>query len=984
MRGLSDANVLLSCEEIIEALSGMQAPLRTRTALSHTDGDVLDTYLCLGALEQILADHLHRGLYNLGNAVSYLQHSRQLIEILTLRLPSRLTRLLDALLRMRVLSVVGGVIDQAALLRVNARLAVSEPGLGRLWKRLWDLQLAFGEELAQSAADQAGGEDGARLAGRLDELLSDRAWSLSPHLLGARLRLPSCFNVLDVYPEDCFRLGARVAEGMGDVTTPTLCLGIRTSGSYMGPLVAGELRRLGLADVAYATARPRCPLLSPERRRIGAACRSGHQIIVVDDPPQTGRALAMTVQGLFRLGARPEAITCAYIAGSRSHGLRGSTSDAQWRNVWAEQIAGVRLTSLEPHERQVSSLLSVEQIGATVGATESRPRTVQRQPDAVLVCAAGEDAAPLGSAASRGHQQRRFHLPVNDASGQETIRTIAAKGVGLGFFGRGAGVIAERLREWVPDVVACTHGVLIADEGLGSTEAWDAHPTVAEVARYVAARARGLPLSADPSLSLNDRASGWHKLGAELSRGYHMLGPFHAERVTHRIRRVFAPKRPAVIDAAMGEGSWLRTADSRLRKRDFEEGPFGSNDILLFDPAYDLASATYELNLSPGQWPELLDEYQRAALERVGPARLYLYQLLCGSQALNSARIMLAGMRGAAERRLSEGELRELDASTRWAEDFLTRATHTFLAQVYELGRTEPDGRRVFAVDVDGVLSDSRAGFASTTPAGAQALRCLARHGFAVVLATGRSVEQAAAWCEDLGLQAAIAEYGAAIWDVREGKATDLRSPEEATVVERVREALGAVEGVHVDPAYRYGIRAYRWARGSREALPPELVEEVVRAAGDPKLRPIVGLKQTDLVPESADKGRGLQALLDRRGWRPEVIWGVGDTADDLPLLRMARHAWAPRNARAELKREVRRHPGGHVSGASHQLAVLQAAASAACGGRGPCPGCRLTVSEVESRTVVDLLASRNQPIWRAALGALNRGALAMFRCERQ
>jgi len=979
----SDANVLLDCDEIIGALSGMLVPLRTEATLSHTDDDVLDTYLYLSAFEQVLADHLHRGLYNLGNAVSYLQHSRQLVEILTLRLPSRLSRLLDVLLRTRLLSVVGGAIDQVALLRVNARLALREPGLARLWEALWDLQVALGERLARSAAGDARGEDGAWLAGRLGQLLSDGARSASPQWLGARLRLPSCFNVFDVYPEDCFRLGARVAEGLGDLGTPVLCLGIRTSGSYLGPFIAGEVRRLGLADVGYATTRPRCPLLGPERRRITAACRSGHRVVIVDDPPQTGRALAMTARRLFRLGARPEAITCAYVANSPGHGPRGSATGAEWRNIWAEQIAGVRLAFLEPHERHISRLLSVQQISTSIGPAGCLPR--QEEPQAaVLACAAGENTAPLSAVPSRGHQQRRFHLPGSGRSGRGAVHAIAAKGVGLGFFGRRVGVVAERLREWVPDTVACRHGVLIADEGSGSAEGPDAHPTVAEVAGYVAARTTALRLQVDPSLPLDDRACGWRKIAAELCRGYHMLGPFHAEKVTRRIRQVFAPQSPAVIDSAMGTGSWLRTADGKLRKRDFEEGPFGSNDVLLFDPAYDLASATYELGLSPAQWRELLGEYERAASQRVGPARLYLHQLLCGSQALNSTRIMLAGMRGAAGRRLTEAEFRGLDATTRRAEDFLTRATHAFLAQVYGLRQTEPDGSRVFALDIDGVLADGRPGFPSTTPAGAQALRCLARHGWGVVVVTGRSLEQAAAWCEDLGLHGAVAEYGAAIWDARRRESADLRSTEDAAAVAHACEALAAFPGVYVDPTYQHGIRAYRWARGCRESLGPEALEMACPAAGRSRLRPVAGLKQTDLIPGSADKGRGLQALLDMLGWRPRSLWGIGDTLDDLPFLRLAHQAWAPANARADLKRELRRQPGGHVSRASQQLAVLQAAASAACGGRRPCRGCRQPIDDVECRTVADLLASRNQPVWRAVVGALNPDALAMFRCDRQ
>ena len=249
---------------------------------------------------------------------------------------------------------------------------------------------------------------------------------------------------------------------------------------------------------------------------------------------------------------------------------------------------------------------------------------------------------------------------------------------------------------------------------------------------------------------------------------------------------------------------------------------------------------------------------------------------------------------------------------------------------------------------------------------------------------TGRSLAQAAAWCEDLGLHGAVAEYGAVIWDARQRTSLDLRTPEDAEAVERARAALAACSGVYLDPDFRHGIRGYQWIRGAREPLTPELTQEACSAAGPTRLRSIVGVKQTDLVPEGCDKGRGLRELLRALGWQPEAVWAVGDTAEDLPFLSVAHAAWAPANAESQVKRELRRWPQGRVSRSSHQQAVLHAATSAACHARRACPACRVSVEDTEIRTIVELLAGRNQPIWRTALGALNRGALAMFRCERQ
>jgi hydroxymethylpyrimidine pyrophosphatase-like HAD family hydrolase len=978
MNAGAEANVLLSCSEILDRLALLPTPVGSADRLSHARAEVLDAYLYLSALEQIMADSLHRGLYNFSNIVPYLQHSRQLIEILTLRLPPRVAWLLDLLLRARLLPLAGTLLDGIAALRVKARTGLRERRATELWARLWDLQAELGEALARAAAGEAGPTDGGWLSSVIGQVVEAGA-KLRPEVRRARLRLPSCFNMLDMLPEDCFRLGARLAEWVGD--GPALCLGVRTSGSYLGPLVAGELRRLSAANVDYATARPHTPLLGPERQRIVAACRSGYRICIIDDPPQTGRALAAMTRGLLRAGARPGQIVCAFVA-TATQTQPGqpvaAQADGGWRNIWADTIADVPLVSVGPEQRRIVELLSEEAVGTSIadGCLDAdRAPGTAKAPELVVL--------PEGSEATRGHQQRRLRVRRPEVTSGEAS-TVVAKGVGLGFLGRRAAAVAEQLQDWVPPVLALRDGIMVTEGPPDDAQNSCRKPTAAEVARYVADRAAALQMPEDPSLSVDDRTSGWHKLSAELCRGYHVLGPFHTERTARRLRGVFAPRHPAVIDACMQARNWERSADGSLRKRDFEEGPFGSNDVLLFDPVYDLAAAAYELDLSPDEWTCLLDAYREASGQKVGPGRWYVYQLLCGSQAMNSARIMLAGMRAAAVRRLDEAEVRELDATTHRAERFLSRATHRFLADVYGLDAAEADGSRVFAVDIDGVLGDGRAGFTSTTPAGALALRCLARHGWAVVLVTGRSLAEAAAWCEDLGLHGAVAEYGGVIWDARQREAADLRDPQERAAVDRARKTLAEHPGVFVEPTYEHGIRTYRWVGGARAPLTAEQLEKACRAAGDTTLREIPGMRQTDLVPEAADKSRGLRELLGLAGWRPREIWGIGDTAEDLAFLRLADTAWAPANAEPDVKRELRDRPNGHVSRTRQQAAVLQAAAAAACGQRGPCSACRVKIEDTESQTVVDLLAARNEPIWQAALGALNRGAAAMFRCERQ
>ena len=130
------------------------------------------------------------------------------------------------------------------------------------------------------------------------------AWTLRSTadrgLREAVMRLPSCFRDLDQRPVDLDRLAAEVAA-----CTPAgrvlAVVGLRTSGSYLAPLLAAGLRRRGRA-VLVCTVRPGADLLPAEARCLTGAASEGAVAVLVDDPPDSGRALAKGAALLARLG----------------------------------------------------------------------------------------------------------------------------------------------------------------------------------------------------------------------------------------------------------------------------------------------------------------------------------------------------------------------------------------------------------------------------------------------------------------------------------------------------------------------------------------------------------------------------------------------------------------------------------------------------------------------------------------------------------
>ncbi|MBV8480456.1 MAG: hypothetical protein JOY72_09155, partial [Actinobacteria bacterium] len=111
-------------------------------------------------------------------------------------------------------------------------------------------------------------------------------------------RLPNCFCSFDQHPDDCAALAARVAKRLPDRTAPLAVLGIRTSGSYLAPIVAAHLRAAGYTSVGETTHRPARRLLREDAARLRAA----RTVLIVDDPPRTGNAYVRTAEALEHLG----------------------------------------------------------------------------------------------------------------------------------------------------------------------------------------------------------------------------------------------------------------------------------------------------------------------------------------------------------------------------------------------------------------------------------------------------------------------------------------------------------------------------------------------------------------------------------------------------------------------------------------------------------------------------------------------------------
>jgi hydroxymethylpyrimidine pyrophosphatase-like HAD family hydrolase len=501
---------------------------------------------------------------------------------------------------------------------------------------------------------------------------------------------------------------------------------------------------------------------------------------------------------------------------------------------------------------------------------------------AVRPLPAAEQSSP------RTHVRALYRVELTDQSHPAgRPRDVYVKGVGFGYFGDQSVAVAQQLKEFVPEIFGIRNGLLFREwlpdtSRLGEVEPKRTQELAAGIVDYATRRARELAVAEDISLRLADRGAVWQRssdvLGRAFGRGGQLMRP-----VLHRVvKRLLRVDKPSVIDGSMGLRNWFEPADGggRFRKVAFDQRAFSSLDVYCYDHAFDLAGCA-----TPGSDPAFSDELRRTYLQKTG-------------RPIDAERWLLYRLVHTAE--LERDSVREIPA----VEDAFAQELMNYYQETVFAGVGLDQAGPLCGIDVDWVLETRSMGFTSISPAGAIALRALARHGFRPVLVTGRSLDEVRRRCQAYGLVGGVAEYGAATYVHRTGEVRLLLSAGERSDMERLRKALSACNGIQLDDGYREAIRAYRFSEpGHRRSLLPETIESALESTGlSGKVRAIQGAYQTDFMAGSINKGVGLRVLADSLGVHEGangklLELAVGDSAEDLPMLQLARLAIAPANA---------------------------------------------------------------------------------------
>ena len=363
------------------------------------------------------------------------------------------------------------------------------------------------------------------------------------------------------------------------------------------------------------------------------------------------------------------------------------------------------------------------------------------------------------------HMKRVFALRT---PGRKKIHRVLAKSVGWGWLGYHAYLAGNRLHEFVPKVYGLRDGMLFSEWIEGQPSPAHSEDEIAErVAAYAAARVKLLSLADDPPVAQMGPSVGGSYTLAKVLRGvYPPYLRWLKMRALWNALQAYATPQPAFIDGNLGEEEWVSDGKKPL-KIDYEHHGFGNPAPNVVDAAYDLALAALKLNLSPEAQRRLLEEYVRLTGDQDAGERLVLHALSCGHLAAEWARFhALRARTDEAAQATGSRAHRGVQLPHLYAGEFLLRnSSGEHRSHGRDLGNART-GRRICSLWIWTESSTApRSIFRTRRPSGMAALAALSRHGYSVVLNTGRPVAHVRQYCSSYGLAGGIAEYGCVFVD---------------------------------------------------------------------------------------------------------------------------------------------------------------------------------------------------------------------------
>ncbi len=409
------------------------------------------------------------------------------------------------------------------------------------------------------------------------------------------LRTPEGFAFYAVYPEAYIAAAHRLS-----LVAPPRVIGIRSIGTTLAAVVAAALDAS-----APVTVRPigdpfaRELAIAPELER-DLLAGDAHFVIVDEGPGLSGGSFGAVADWLQERGVPLE-----WIAFVPSHaGAPGPQASDAHRQRWAiAQRVPAPLDDLPRLLREwLSSLIGeIDEPFIDISGGEWRKWRYS-----------GEEQWP---AANPAWERRKFLAKTGGES-------FLIKFAGLGSIGERKLQMARALHAagFIPEPIGLVHGFLVERWCDGTQPLVRGDKPIAQIARYIGARARLFPAGPSRGAGLSEllqmcRRNVSLALGAGVSIEDWCL---HLDQLSRRVVRVRTDNR-------MLPHEWLRSSD-RLLKTDALDHHAGHDLIGCQDIAWDVAGAIVEFELEATQSAELVDLAERAGGRHVDRELLEFYR----------------------------------------------------------------------------------------------------------------------------------------------------------------------------------------------------------------------------------------------------------------------------------------------------------------------------------------------------------------------
>jgi len=810
-------------------------------------------------------------------------------------------------------------------LRATGRMRERRLSSLRRWKEAWKIAVT---KLLQRCF-VAGAPDRATLVEQRNQLTLLLRRELPESVTRRRAKIPAFFRSRDFAPHDCLELGRKLIAVLSGDTRSVMVLGLRTAGSFLAPLLSAFLTRQAF-DVDWVAVRPSKGLTAQENRELRQAAHKKARIVIVDESIHSGQTLAQTIEVLRQSGFADEDVLVLNPA---------EPAFPDWRDSRIlRSLPKINTIALEPEERFKQRLLepaAVEELLDVYfkarGYMEVHIAVADRMQAASVYLQKPPERVDV-------RLKRIYEVDLKDSKGCSDTRYVLAKSVGWGWLSYHAFLAAQGLQGLVPPMLGLRDGILYTE---WISEAKDATNVIAQsrdevtelLARYIAARARNLRLSADPALDLTreSRHKGLEMLSSALARAYNSRATAAFER--RHIQRVLSDQGcPVAVmtDSKMSPNEWI-VAGSRLLKTDFEHHAQGKNELGMTDPAYDLAGAVFHFGLSERESAQLVKTYVEASGDVNVADRLFLNKMLVGLWEQNLATLGL-----------QTGKL--LFRRNEFHQQYTTAWNFLVMEAIQQCGKLCLHPAEILwktplvVTDIDGVLDRMVFGFPCATAAGIKAISLLHTHNFGMTVNTARSLQEVKQYCSSYGFAGGVAEYGAVIWDAVNHREFALVDSCALAQMERVKKALQEIPGVFLNDDYQYSLRAVTYHNGRTAPLPPVLVQDLLGKLGVDRLRAHHTGLDTAIVAKETDKGAGLLQLLKLVGLPAEDTVAIGDSEPDLAMFRVAHSSFAPGHISCRREARLLR---CWIASRAYQPGLLQIARQISHPHGGDCDRCR-------------------------------------------